>query len=493
MDLFQIPLDSFGAWRSLRLDILTKAGDGRMLPTVIPEAGTKNWPPYNSEGAFYMPRVGFAYRVTDKWVIRGGAGRFANVQQLNNYTILNLQPPTSGTIGFFQSTQTASTIPFDYAGTTYQIETRKFTPGSTILTLDNAFPGSTTPGGGARNVLLVPPDNKSPSDVQWSLDIQRQLPWNMVLTVGYVGSKSSHLDNTVNWNSPDPSPITNINSRRPYPAHVSLGEGNDARPTGNIRYLDSYANGNYHGLQTSFEKRYSAGLVFGVAYTYSKAQGEGYGRNDGNLDLPNTYQNPRDRRASRSRYGFDVTHNAVINFVYEMPFLKHFKGVPGAVIGGWQMNGILTLRTGFPFNVNGGGLNTGAGTLPDRVADGRLSNPTRQQWFDPSAFRRTDCNVAAHPEWCHYGNAGYGILTSPGAQSLDYSVYKNWKLPLGEQGRLQFRAEFFNLFNHPNFGQPNGIGWSTPNSYIPDATRMGEIRSLRLPMRVIQFGAKVYF
>jgi hypothetical protein len=108
-------------------------------------------------------------------------------------------------------------------------------------------------------------------------------------------------------------------------------------------------------------------------------------------------------------------------------------------------------------------------------------------------YGRTDCNVAAHPEWCHYGNAGYGILTSPGAQSLDYSVYKNWKLPLGEQGRLQFRAEFFNLFNHPNFGQPNGIGWSTPNSYIPDATRMGEIRSLRLPMRVIQFGAKVYF
>jgi len=238
-----------------------------------------------------------------------------------------------------------------------------------------------------------------------------------------------------------------------------------------------------------------AGLVFGVAYTYSKAQGEGYGRNDGNLDLPNTYQNPRDRRASRSRYGFDVTHNAVINFVYEMPFLKHFKGVAGAIIGGWQMNGIVTLRTGFPFNVGENtSLNTGGPAYPDRVADGRLSNATRQLWFDPSAFRRTDCNLAAHPELCHYGNAGYGIMTSPGARDLDYSVYKNWSLPFfGEQGRLQFRAEFFNLFNTPNFGTPNGISFATPNSIVPDGTRMGEIRSLRLPMRVIQFGAKIYF
>lgn len=477
MDLFQIPLDSFGAWRTLRLDILTQGADGNMWPTVIPEPGTKNWPPYDSEGAIWMPRVGIAYRATDKWVIRTGAGIFANAQQLNNYTILNLQPPTSGTVGFNQVTVATPQ------------GTRRFPEGSTILTLDNAFPGATTLTG-RRNVLLVPPDNKSSRHVQWSFDIQRQLPWNTVLTVGYVGSKTSFLDNTVNWNNPDPSPNTDINARRPYPAHISLGEGNAVRALGNIRYLDSYANANYHALQVSVDKRYSSGLVLGLAYTYGKAQGEGYGRNEGQVGVPNTYQNPRDRRASRSRFGFDVTHNAVFNFVYEMPFLNRFRGVAGAFLAGWQTNGILTLRTGFPFNVSGGNLNTGGPTTPDRLADGRLgSQATRQLWFDPNAFLRTDCNIPGRLDLCHYGNAGFGILTGPGAKTLDFSLYKNWRL--GEVSRLQFRAEGFNITNTPQFGQPNGLSWV--GQTLDYAPRVGEIRSLQLPMRVVQFALKLYF
>ena len=488
MDLFQIPLDSFGAWRSLRLDVLTRATDGRMLPTVIPEPGTKNWPPYSSEGGIYMPRIGLAYRATDKWVIRAGFGIFANAQQLNNYTILNLQPPTSGTVGFNATSVSAGTVSFEGISQ----ETRRLT--GTILTLANSFPGATTLTG-RRNVLLVPPDNKSMSHAQWSIDIQRQLPWNTVLTLAYVGSKSTHVDTTVNWNNPDPSTSTDINARRPYQWHVSQGEGLDARALGNIRYLDSYANANYHGLQTTFEKRYSNGLIFGLAYTYSKSQGEGYGRNEGQLGVSNVYQNPRDRRSSRSRYGFDVTHNAVINFVYEMPFLNRFKSVAGAIIGGWQMNGILTFRGGFPFTPNGGTLNTGGPSTPDRIADGRLfDRATRQLWFDPNAFTRNDCNIAARPDLCHYGNAGFGILTTPGAKVVDYSIYKNWRLPmLGEAGRLQFRAEFFNFFNTPQFGQPNNTAWSGTAAGPPNAPRVGEIRGLRLPMRIIQFGAKINF
>jgi hypothetical protein len=311
--------------------------------------------------------------------------------------------------------------------------------------------------------------------------------------VAYVGSKTSHLDQSISFNNPQPKfQDTNVQARRPYPFHVSEGEGNVAFGTGNIRYLDSYANGSYHGLQNSLEKRFSKGLVFGVAYTYSKALGEGYERNN-SLDAP---QDPNDRRASRRRYPFDVTHNGVINFVYEMPFLQRYKSVAGAIIGGWQMNGIINLRTGFPFSLQGtGNLNTGGVVLPDRVADGRLGDKaTRQLWFDPTAFRRTDCNIPNKPELCHYGNAGFGILNSPGAKNIDFSLYKNWRLGfLGERGSLQFRSEFFNLFNTPQFGQPNGIGFATLDSVVPDSTRMGEIRSLRLPMRVIQLGSKIYF
>ena len=195
------------------------------------------------------------------------------------------------------------------------------------------------------------------------------------------------------------------------------------------------------------------------------------------------------------RYPFDVTHNAVLHYVYEMPFLNRFKGASGVLLAGWQMNGILTLRTGFPFNVAGGNLNTGSGTRPDRVADGRLfGQATRERWYDPTAFRRTDCNIPNRLDLCHYGNSGNMPLVSPGQRNVDLSLYKNWRItPLGESGRLQFRAEFFNISNTPQFGEPSGIGFATLDSVIPDAPRMAESRSLRLPMRVVQFGMKLYF
>jgi hypothetical protein len=115
-------------------------------------------------------------------------------------------------------------------------------------------------------------------------------------------------------------------------------------------------------------------------------------------------------------------------------------------------------------------------------------------WYDPSAFLRTECNIPGRPDLCHYGNAAPDALISPGARTFDLSVGKNWKIaPLGEQARLQFRAEAFNAFNTPQFGRPNNLGWATLDSIIPDAPRVGEIRSLRLPMRIFQLGLKLYF
>ncbi|HEU0120182.1 MAG TPA: TonB-dependent receptor [Bryobacteraceae bacterium] len=499
-DYFQVPRDSFGAWRSLRLDVLTQVPDGRKLPTVIPDVGTKDWTPYDMDNRYFMPRIGLAYRATNKWVVRSGFGWFANAQQLNNYTILNLVPPVSGTIAYQTQSDILTPFTYNYAGRDYQIQTSRLRPGF-INSVGNIYGAGTGTVSSVRNTVLVPPDNKSSNHWQWSLDLQRNLPANMLLTVAYVGSKTNHLDNTITWNNPDPAYLnTDIQSRRPYPYHVSQGEldaqGNPAIfGIGNIRYLDSYGNGSYHGLQVNLEKRYSHGLTFGYAYTYSKSMGEGYGRNEGGAGIQNGYQNPRDRRQARSRFGFDVTHNTVFNFVYEMPFLNKFKGVPGVFLAGWQTNGVFTIRTGFPFTLVGGNLNTGGFTMPDRVADGRLGDQaSRQLWYDITAFRRTDCNINGRPDLCHYGNSAMDAIVSPGGQTLDFSIFKNWKLGfLGEQGRIQFRSEFFNLLNHPNFGQPNGIGFATTASVIPDAPRNGEIRSLRNPMRVIQFAAKIYF
>ena len=495
-DYFGLARDVYKTWRSLRLDILTRATNGQQLPTVVP-APRQDFEFYNPEERFLMPRLGLAFRATDKWVIRSGFGWYANAQQLNNFSILNLQPPLSGTFGFAPVTDVAQVLPYQYGGQSYSLQTRVFRPGFPILTLDNPFPGQGT-AAARTNVLAMIPDNKASSYIQWSLDIQRQLPWSTILTVGYVGSQTTHLDNTVaNFNSPDPSPDTDFNSRRPFQAYVSQGEGDIPRLINDIRYLDSHANASYHGLQVQAQKRYSHGVTLGLAYTYSKSLGEGYGRNDPGGDVQTVYQNPRDRRSDRTRYGFDITHNAVANFVCDLPFVRGASGFTKAVFGGWQASGIVTLRTGLPFTLSGGSLNTGPQGVsrPDRVADGRLgSEATRKLWYDPTAFRRTDCNIPNRQDLCHYGNAGNGILVSPGTKTLDLSIGKNWMIrKLGEQGRLQFRGEAFNALNTPQFGRPNLLGYAGLDSVVPDAPRVGEIRSLRTPMRILQVALKLYF
>jgi hypothetical protein len=163
-------------------------------------------------------------------------------------------------------------------------------------------------------------------------------------------------------------------------------------------------------------------------------------------------------------------------------------------LGGWQSNAIVTIRSGFPFTITeaASDLNIGTGPAqPDRIADGRLGNPSRQLWFDPAAFRRATCNVPNRPDLCHYGNSGYNIFTGPPQRNVDFSMLKN--IVVKEVTKLQFRAEFFNLFNTPFFGDPNGISFTTNDSIVPDGARMGEIQSLRTPMRIIQFGLKLFF
>ncbi len=163
-DFFQVPLDSDGGWRSLRFDILSKASDGNLYPTLVPAPNTKNWASYNHENRFFMPRIGLAYRVKDKWVIRSGFGWFANAQQLNNFTILNLLPPRSGTFGYNAITDLVGVLNYDYNGRTYPIQTRRYRPGTQILTLDNLFPGQGT-APARQNLTVMPPDNRSSNHV----------------------------------------------------------------------------------------------------------------------------------------------------------------------------------------------------------------------------------------------------------------------------------------------------------------------------------------
>lgn len=458
-------------------------------PQFVPDQIRTTYDFYKPQRDMFMPRIGLAYRLTDDWVIRSGFGIFYNVHQLNNYTILNLNPPLSGSTNFNNDA----------------INQALLNP-SQFFNFTNPFGTPSPTAATSANVLNT--DNFQPEVYQWSFDVQRKLPGNMTLSVAYVGSKTAHLDNTVELNSPDPAfntPTSSLQSRRPI---QFILDGNNRRPLTRLRWLDSGANSWYQGLQTTLQKRMSNGLVFSIAHTFSKSLIEGYGRNEGDGFNPNTYQNPRNRAAEKQRAGFDVTHNLVANFVYDLPTPAMFKkGAGNLLFGGWQTNGVISLRTGFPFTVTQGAItNTANVTIrPDRIANGSLANPTVNQWFDPNAFRLVSCQNTALPELCRYGNAGAGILEGPGFKNVDFSLFKNFAIT--ERVKLQFRTEMFNLFNTPQFGRPaNSL--STAGAFLPTRNASGgidypsqanivrgpgAITSLVSPMRQIQFGLKLLF
>jgi hypothetical protein len=486
-------VDIEGLWRSLSFTQLTNG-----LPTVVPDIGTE-FEFYEAQKTLFMPRLGLAYRPTDNWVVRAGFGIYYNVHQLNNYTILNLNPPKSGTSNFNNSA-TGGRI--------------TNAPNQPILTY--AAPFGTVNPTSSTGINALSPDNNQPYTTQWSLDVQRRLPFDVVLSVGYVGNKGTHIDQTVELNAPAPSILPNPGARRPIPSFVD-GVGGPVRPLNRLRWLTSDGNSWYHALQVNAQKRFARGLQLGVAYTYSKALGEGYGRNEGGGAIPNSYQNPFDRAAEKTRYGFDFRHSAVINFLYELPAPGPLgEGVAKYFFGGWQTNGIVVLRSGLPFTITQTNtLNTIEGHVrPDRLSSGKLDNPTINKWYDPDAFRVVTCqqpgaNTPAGQalnqylaQFCHYGSSGQGILEGPGFKNVDFSLLKN--IPITEKLRLQFRAEIFNIFNTPQFGVPaSGLNAST--AFLPAAaggafpTQVtpsrgpGSISSLVAPMRQMQFGLKLLF
>lgn len=502
-DFIGAPYDAKGLWRTLDFpgDGAGISGrgagfqipGGQRIPAIAPaslgSAGAFSLFPNRS---FYMPRLGITFRPTDKLVFRAGAGMFDNINHLNTWTIFNLMPPKSGSLIFNSVTDVAQNIPVTGGnGQPVMLQTRRFRAGQPILTFNDPFLQAAGVAAAPRPVamLYVPPDYKHGNVWKWSFDIQRELPFNASLTVGYVGSKGTHSGNSVaNFNQPTPSPDTNIQARRPYqqffdPAVPGLG----VQTISTIRYIDSYGESFHHGLQVKLDRRFMRGLAGGVSYTYSKSHGDG--ENGGNEGI--AYQDPLDRRGSRGRYRFDQTHNMVANFVWELPG-QSLKGPVRHLIGGWQSNGIVALRSGFPFNVNqGGDINTGGTVRPDLAGDPRLANPTRARWFNPLAFSRVTCNVPLRQDLCRFGSFGYNVLTGPGQRNIDFSLFKNF--PFKERFNVQFRWEAINATNTPFFGDPGGIGFTNVNQLTPDGTRMGEVRGLRNPMRIMQWALKLMF
>jgi hypothetical protein len=292
------------------------------------------------------------------------------------------------------------------------------------------------------------------------------------LEVAYAGSKGTHLQSVVDPNQDPAAGPGDVQARRPYPQY------------GSFTAITDIGSSNYNALQVKVEKRTTHGLYFLSAFTYSKAIN----------DLPEICcnapfaQNSYDLAAERGRADFDQTLRWVLSFDYELPFGRQgsrlSNGVMDAAFGGWHLGGIYTLASGFPFSPYLGfdASNTGTQGIvrPNQLRDGNLPRDQRSfsNWFDINAFEIQPCPP------CSFGNAGRNVLIGPGQNVFDWSLRKEFTLT--ETQRLEFRTEFFNAFNHPNFAQPDNFIDDGPGS-------AGVITELAIPMRQIQFGLKYSF
>ena len=293
----------------------------------------------------------------------------------------------------------------------------------------------------------------------WSFGVQRELPFNSVLEVNYVGNRGVNLYEGNPINDP-PAGSGSIQLRRPYPLF------------GGITYNGQDNSTIYNALQAKFQKRFSAGSWYLVSYTWSKS-----------LNVANTPAVGGDFAYERSLTSFDIPQNLTASAGYELPFgrgkklLSNANWFANGLLGGWQLQGIMVLRSGRPFTptISRDVANTGiGGQRPNRTGSGKLDNPTIANWFDKTAF--------TPPPNFTYGNSGANILREDRFKNLDLSLFKQFQFT--ERVRLQFRAEAFNLTNTPSF--------SAPGTNI-DTASGGLVTSTISAPRNVQFGLKLNF
>ncbi|HET6852581.1 MAG TPA: TonB-dependent receptor [Pyrinomonadaceae bacterium] len=400
----------------------------------------------------FAPRVGFAWSVSEKTVLRGGYGIYYDQSPLAPAEALYFNSP------FFDNN-----IFFSLPGLP--------------LTLNDPFPAF-FPFPLPDSALAIQRDLRTGYMQHWNFNVERQLGNSSVIEVAYVGSKGTKLLTARDINQPQPSVL---------PPGLPFVPRPDPR-FDDIDLLESRANSNYNALQARFQQRLARGFSGLVSYTWSKSIDDASNFFSSAGD-PNFPQNSYNVAAERGRSNFDVSHRLSASYAYALPFGRGRQyladdGWLSTVLSGWETFGIVTLQSGRPFTVallseidnSGTGrsiLGFGANDRPNLISNPELSNATTLQWFNTAAF--------AFPVPGTFGNAGRNILEGPGFQNVNASLVKN--TALSERVNLQFRAEAFNLFNHPNL--------NLPDNFLGSPT-FGRITSARDP-RHIQFGLKLLF
>jgi hypothetical protein len=431
---------------------LTYGGDHH--DASCPKAGSEN-----NLGNF-APRVGFAYRLTQdgKTSVRGGFGYYYIPIETSQFNLF------------------VDTAPFSPQFTFYPVD---FTDPYASVGVANPFPAQYGPRIPGPDVTFTLPtslygvfqkDFHIPLLTTWNINVERQLGADWVVRVAYVGNKGTFLSNgqkSLRESNPaiyvpGASTLDNTQQRRLYQDFSTVG------------LVSSDNNSHYNGLQLNVEKRFGHGLSILANYTYSRTTDD-YG-----------WTNPFNRHFDYGPSDDDIRNNFKFSNVWEIPKL-HVNRFAGAVVNGWLVNSITTWRSGFPFSIYSGQDNSFSGIGRDRAdATGNAQLDTSRshgelitRYFDTSKFVPNAVGT--------FGNSGKNTLRAPGFFKTDFGAIKNFTIR--EQMKLQFRTEFFNLFNNVNFSPPgNNLG----NGDFTQGGDFGVITSAGSP-RIIQFALKFLF
>lgn len=410
----------------------------------------------------FAPRLGFAYRVRKGTVLRGGAGIFFNPAGSEGLLMRRHRQLPFGPINTVDINQFVATP-------------RRVSDGlPPIPNLDPAVVANNPLG----SLIAINPNFRSGYAEQFNLQLQQQLPKDLIFKIAYVGNLGRRLETQFNYNQTVPGPEAPA-LRRPLRFI--------APNVINADYQVSDGLAAYHSLQTTIERRFASGIGFLTAYTWAHSI-DIVANQFGGADNGPMPQDIRFRRNDRGNSGFDQRHRLVHSMNYELPFGKGRKFSTSSkladnLIGGWDMNAIMALQSGLPFTpVLANSVSNAGGSRPDRYKSGAIDNPTVAKWFDTSFGTAASGAAWGAPALFTFGNGGRNILTGPGRVNFDYSVFKNFALT--EKLKLQFRTEMFNLFNHAQFDLPNtAIG--NPNA--------GIITSIVGTPRQIQFALRLSF
>jgi Carboxypeptidase regulatory-like domain/TonB dependent receptor-like, beta-barrel len=485
--------------------IVPKGQTMQLTPTLATELAIQ---PIGSRGLIrpdlnnFAPRIGLAYQLADKLVLRSGYGIFYGGQENGPFS----NPSPGFNPPFFSSQVFSPPCSAAFANPNFPDSDCSI---QGLNVLSQGFPSNSLSDPNAPSLYSIDPHLVTPYTQQWHLGLEYQLPANTVLEVSYGGSRGLKLFAFYNGNQAVPTtnasdataprrPANDAAPGAPGPCTLATPDNcNPALDTG-IGTFRSNTESNYNSLQVRLEKRYTHGLQYEAAYTYSHALDDASSASLGSVNNGD-FQDQRFPKSEYANADFDVRHRFVFSYVYDLPFgrgrlfAKDAHGFVNQVLGNWQLAGVFSHATGNYYtasDINPVSNSDCGGTVGYYCSRPNLvGNPNAKPCIPGTLFNT--CAFEHNTTQGTFGNAGRNIIEGPGYTTWDTSLVKQF--PLNEQMHLEFRAEFFNVLNHVNFlFEQFGSISAEPTPLELGQSGFGYPLSSRDP-RQIQFALKFYF